>query len=57
MSDTKLLPCPFCEGEAELIKPTPEERWAQVNCKNCGGRGCEYPDDSAKAIAAWNRRA
>lgn len=56
----KLLPCPFCGGEAELEEipgsPFTDElcTWG-VGCKNCNIGW--YKDDKIEAIAAWNRRS
>ena len=62
----ELKPCPFCGGQAELIREH-RKGWALtgsvVRCKNdhCGCRGkwfiiaAEYSSDE-KAIEAWNRR-
>lgn len=44
----KLLPCPFCGGEAHLF----DGYW--VECTKCG---CQTPETFEEvAIAAWNRR-
>ena len=57
MSDTKLLPCPFCGGEAELR--VSNDGYAVVGCKNddCQGYACCYKYNSKKeAIQKWNTR-
>jgi Lar family restriction alleviation protein len=56
----KLLPCPFCGGEAIVVKTESCGRY--IGCWDCGGRTEEFETDYAgsahdKAIAAWNRRA
>jgi len=44
----KLLPCPFCGGEAHLF----DGNW--VECTKCG---CQTPETFEEvAISAWNRR-
>lgn len=53
MSDeTKLLPCPFCNGEPHMHNAM-GEWW--VHCISCGA-GPAMSNTSADAIAAWNRR-
>ena len=55
---TKLLPCPFCGGEAEIL--TAESMNSGylfgIMCNDCRSRGDVY-DTEAEAIAAWNTRA
>lgn len=50
---TELLSCPFCGGEAELRRGSSTTPY--IRCKKCGGR-TKSSYDSAKLIAAWNRR-
>jgi Lar family restriction alleviation protein len=54
MNETKLLPCPFCGGEARRY--TGNLDFHGVVCKKCGakiyGRATK-----ASATIAWNRRA
>ena len=55
-----LLPCPFCRGEAIVVKTESCGRY--IGCWDCGGRTEEFETDYAgsahdKAIAVWNRRA
>ena len=59
MSERKILPCPFCGGEAEVIKahssfPLPYT----VICKTeeCGASVGNYSKTREEAIAAWNTR-
>ena len=54
MSDLKLLPCPFCGGEATLRK-SEETKLYHIACFECGCR----QDSSYKAesvINNWNTR-
>lgn len=65
MSDERLLPCPFCGGEAYINYDTMvDERriyWAQVLCKRCHARSCgswsnSYTNAEKKEVKAWNTR-
>ena len=51
MSEIKLLPCPFCGGEARLESTG---QYAVVGCKNdnCQGYACCYKYDSKKTPEA-----
>lgn len=51
MSDKKLLPCPFCGGEARFS--TEAGNW--INCKSCGAE-TDYFEQREEAINAWNTR-
>ncbi len=54
MSETKLLPCPFCGGEATLRKSEVTQLY-HVACFECGCRqDSSYKSESA--INAWNTR-
>ena len=56
MSEIKLLPCPFCGGEAKLYSGI---GYAVVGCKkeDCQGSACCYKYNSKKeAIEQWNTR-
>lgn len=50
--DSKLKPCPFCGGKAELMYAP--DVW--VECTSCGAqsRMCAMPET---ALERWNRRA
>lgn len=52
---TKLLPCPFCGGEAHLGLYY-RGRYA-AGCDMCGSRFGALLGTEAEAIAAWNSRA
>jgi Lar family restriction alleviation protein len=58
MSD-KLLPCPFCGGEAREYTWTSDNRpyneWHEISCEVCSGSTCTYNTEE-EAIAAWNQR-
>lgn len=59
-ADAKLLPCPFCGGEA-ILGDVPEENGVAVGCKNClayGPVAIHVKEDATHhAIYCWNRRA
>lgn len=50
----KLLPCPFCGGEAEYHV---ECEMVTVRCSICGATTSGWWDEPEEAIAEWNRRA
>lgn len=58
----KLLPCPFCGGEA-IVSEHYNSMWREnptdfcVRCKKCLSATMRYYSTRDKAIAAWNRRA
>lgn len=62
MSRTKLLECPFCGGEAELIghyiKGVANNYQYFVRCKTCKARPQSFRTFKKKecAIATWNTR-
>ena len=51
-NETKLLPCPFCGGEAESIDFFPR---FFVKCKNCGAN-TGFHLNIPNAIESWNSR-
>lgn len=60
----KLKPCPFCGGEAQLIKNEYGDNtgYAFVICQDCGNRAKKFSKSLdfcavEEAIEAWNRRA
>jgi len=61
MSEIKLLPCPFCGGEAEMNYSVFSKCEAYARCKCCGARTMEFSsaslqDARLKAIQSWNTR-
>ena len=58
--EKKLLPCPFCGGEAKFVDVS--GYWCSVMCRKCNAcsnsfsYSCEYAAKDL-AIEAWNRRA
>ena len=65
MQDVKLKPCPFCGGEAELVRTTDNHHAPYVRCKygvylkpKCTANMYPWRYKTAEeAIEAWNRRA
>ena len=55
-NNSELLPCLFCGGEGRLCDMNEQDIWAQVRCISCNSRGTEFPNDVARAVAAWNTR-
>ena len=56
MGDTKLKSCPFCGGEAEVIKRESEYPYVHgVWCKGCRCR-TSFEKSREEAIEAWNTR-
>ncbi len=61
MSDKRLLPCPFCGGEARLHNAVFLKIEATVVCKDCGARtlthsSASFSNANMNAIKAWNTR-
>ena len=67
MNMNELKPCPFCGGEAEVIRSTRSMCYEEyrVGCGKCGAMvknfsnplwKVSYFDTEAEAIEAWNRR-
>lgn len=55
MSEEKLKPCPFCGGEAEIVRDV-GSIW-DVSCKRCyASIGAYHSYSKEAAIYAWNRR-
>ena len=54
VTEIKLLPCPFCGGEAETFEASEDS--FSILCTGCGVE-TPYLPYLTEAIAAWNRRA
>ena len=54
----KLLPCPFCGGEAELALAHEYIDGAEIGCTACYSSGGHFDDDRSgrRASEHWNRR-
>lgn len=58
MTETNILPCPFCGGEAECNKwwsATISGKYATF-CTKCSG-GTDFFATEEEAIEAWNTRS
>ena len=55
----KLLQCPFCGGEVELVKQKSDKfEFVLVSCKNCDATiGIGGSDNEQKVTEAWNTRS
>ena len=51
----KLLPCPFCGGEAEFERMGTPRQSCIVACTDCGGR-LEASEEGAACGSQWNDR-
>ncbi len=61
MSDARLLPCPFCGGEAETGNPNQHDKLFVVGCNTpmCYGNINHFTlifTDKESAITTWNTR-
>lgn len=59
MQNDKLLPCPFCGGEVELLTEEVDATREAYNfhCDNCDmSTYYDYPNDREDAIKQWNTR-
>ncbi len=54
MTEQKLLPCPFCGGEAEAIQVYATEWYVECTKCPCTMIGGYYTEE--EAIEAWNTR-
>jgi Lar family restriction alleviation protein len=55
MSETKLLPCPFCGGEAYIEQIGTPRQSCVVECGSCGLRH-DSGDEGQRCGTSWNRR-
>lgn len=53
---TELKPCPFCGGEAYIVKGFSDLH--MILCEDCGSTASfQHKEGRQEAIKAWNRRA
>jgi Lar family restriction alleviation protein len=55
-SSNALLPCPFCGGQAEIVRVGTRSQSTIIDCSDCGCR-LESADEGDQYGDAWNRRA
>jgi Lar family restriction alleviation protein len=55
-SNAQLLPCPFCAGQAEIVRHGSRRQSTIIACCDCGCR-LESADEGDQYGASWNRRA
>lgn len=51
-----LLPCPFCSGQAEIVRAGTRRQSTIIACSDCGCR-LESPDEGDQYGDSWNHRA
>ena len=52
----KLLPCPFCGGEAHVTCSPDDPQYSVVNCESCGLQAQWHYDGEEDTIVHWNTR-
>lgn len=53
MSETKLLPCPFCGGDAEYVCSNDGD---YIECTRCGLGTTRHEQGSVNSVQRWNTR-
>ena len=54
---TKLKPCPFCGGDAEMRRTSSWNYFVKCTNKACGASSRHFQDNEPGAALSWNRRA
>ena len=53
----EILPCPFCGGEATIVKDVfCDNELTYVVCQNCGANTGDCGDSEDEAVRKWNTR-
>lgn len=52
-----LKPCPFCGGEAEMVRSSSGSYFVRCTNKQCAAKTRLYHENDNGARLAWNRRA
>lgn len=55
MSEIKLLPCPFCDGEALINEVLDNDKMYQVMCPRCFCKTTAFATKKS-AVITWNTR-
>lgn len=55
--DETLLPCPFCGGEAELVRNSSGSYFVRCADRQCSAKTRLFHENENGARASWNRRA
>lgn len=55
--DETLLPCPFCGGEAELVRNSSGSYFVRCADRQCAAKTRLFHENESGARASWNRRA
>lgn len=55
---TKLLPCPFCGSEPDIVQDRPMPGWMSVRCTNsvCLRPSTDWSRDQEYCAQTWNLR-
>lgn len=55
--DETLLPCPFCGGEAKLVRNSSGSYFVRCADRQCAAKTRLFHENENGARASWNRRA
>jgi ssDNA-binding Zn-finger/Zn-ribbon topoisomerase 1 len=57
MTNTTLLPCPFCGAPGELIHNSNLDYFVRCTDKRCAARTRQHHENENGAVLGWNKRA